>query len=176
MNTQPDMFPHFRSPSPDRDAEIIPFQPRSGETVDANELNVETCVSFFLEKWDDLSLNSSSMAELITADAGGSDGADDKQEYLQKAVDNSPVFDHYDDLIEVDTVVRLLHDRLKASLPKSRDEGISLERKAALTLLYLRGAQIIKDPDQSIDVQVARLPFGDEGIWESLVDRLIPQK
>lgn len=172
MSGQADMSSRPLPPE-GRDADILPFKRREGETLDPNVLTVDGCVAFFIHKWNDPTFDQGPRATLINEDCTSLDDSDERQDYLQETIENSPVFDHYDALIDTDPIAKLLDTRLRESLPSLKGEEVSPERRAAFSLLYLRGAQVITDTDQPIEPQLTRLPLGDEDLWETLVDQLI---
>lgn len=159
----------------DKNADILPFKSRKGpEAVDPAELSNAECVSFFVQTWNDPALADKPIADVINADVAAADNADAWQERLHIIVDKSPLFDHYDEMLEADPATRLIDSTIRATLSDS--ETMMEERKAMRSLMYMRAAEVVERPDEDLESQLARLPLGDESLWVALIERLAKQE
>lgn len=155
-------------PPPDnkRDADVLPFKLRGGEDeINPEELSPAEIVSFFISTWNHPSTATHKLAGLILEDTTKTEETNAWQARLQQVINDSPLLDHYDEIIDADPVALLLDTSARANpLPD--------ERKAFRKLIFMRAAEVIEQPDQDPDPQLARLPLRDEYVWESLNERL----
>jgi len=155
-----------------KNADILPFKARQGaEELDPSELSDAECISFFVHRWNHPGFGEEPLADLINTDIAGNEDIDAWQERLQGIVDDSPLFDYYDETLEADPIIRLLDSTMRSTIP-SRTDTRSHERKAMRHLMYIRGSEVIEHPDQAIGPQLKRLPLGDEPMWVKLIERL----
>lgn len=163
---------HESFPPPEEGAEIFLFKTKgeAGE-VDPYDLSDGECVAFFIHRWNHPGFSSKPLGSIINVDVSNKDDSDAWQARLRDIVDNSPLFELYDDILEADAVTRLLDSLMRSSIP-SRTEGMSEQRRAISNLMYMRASQIVEHHDKDIEPQLKRLPFGDEAMWVKLAERL----
>ena len=159
-----------QTPPPSGEADIILFRARSGEEIDPNKLSPAECVSYFIHKWHHPSRDNRPIADVINTDTTKDDGSDAWQQRVQRAVHESPLFDHYDELIEADPVTRLLDSVMRSTQPAKG--AMTAERTAMGTLMYMRASEVLERPEENLGLQLERLPLGDERMWEELAHRL----
>lgn len=168
--TQPQHDPNQHGPSR-REAEIIPFKlPRGAEELDPAELTLAECVSFYIHKWNHPAHTDRAIADAINNDTARKDYDDRWQARLEQAINSSPLFDHYDELLEADPITRLLDSVMRSTIPARGT--MTDERKAMSALMYMRATEVLAEPEEEIHSQLQRIPLGDEALWQSVTRRL----
>ena len=175
MSEQPSGGHGLPPPDNKRHANVLPFKQRGGEDeINPDKLSPAECVSYFVNKWSHPGLAERPIVDVILADTLESDGADARQELLQQAIDKSPSLDYYDEIRDADPVTLLLESLLRSTQGEGR--SLELERKALLKLMNMRASQVVDEREQELDLQLARLPLGDEAHWITLAERLAKQE
>lgn len=172
--TQPQPNQNVNGP-PHKGADILAFKiPRGAEELDPTEFTLAECVSFFVYKWSHPGYTSRPIADVINENVVAGSSGDAWQKRLGEAIDRSPLFDHYDEILEADPVTRLIDTLLRSTI--SDDQKMAIERKAMRSLLSMRGAEVAANPSHDIATSLEQLPIGDEEVWQRLLERLASQK
>lgn len=157
------------------EADIITFKiPKGAEELNPAEFTLAECVSFFIHKWSHPGFTSRPIADVINENVTIGDDGDAWQKRLGEAIDRSPLFDHYDEILEADPITRLLDTLLRSTI--SDDQKMATERKAMRSLLSMRGTVVVPNPSLDITTSLEQLPTGDEEVWQTLLERLASQK
>lgn len=161
-------------PPSEAGADILPFKARSKEELSLEQLSLSECVSYYIAKWSHPSFEDARLSEMVNVDAARGESDDKARQRLREAIDASPLFNYYDELLEADRVTLLLDSLMRST---QQDQSATPEgRKALGILMGLRGTEVLcadsVEPAQLLD----RLPLGDEGTWQALAERLASER